>query len=102
MNTRLILTCKIQVDIRHLITLKTEKCFERNAESLLGQRLATGGTQFVRQVNAARILIVPLNVPIIRAEIVRGQRIYFGNIRGKCRKGRTDRTARADQISVRQ
>ena len=44
---------------------------------------------------------MPLEIFVVRAQIVRRERVYLGNIRHERRERRADRTARADQIAVR-
>ena len=99
-NARLIFTREIQVDIRHFIALETEKRLERDVKSLFGQRFSAIRTDFIRQIDAAGVFLVPLDVFIIRAQIVRRKRVYLGDIRHKRRKRRADRTTRTNQIAV--
>ena len=70
-DARLVFAREIQVDIRHLVALEAEEGLERNIETLLGERLAALGTDLVRQVDAAGVFLVPLNVFIVRAQVVR-------------------------------
>lgn len=100
-NTRLILARKVQVDIRHLVALKAEEGLERNVEALFGERLAAFRADLIGQIDTAGVFLVPLEIFVIRAQIVRGERIYLGDIRHERRERRADRTTRADQIAVR-
>ena len=101
-NARLILAREVQVDIRHLVALEAEEGFERDVEALLGERLAALRADFIRQVHAAGVILVPLDVLVVRAEIVRRERVYLGDVRHERRERRADRTSRADQIAVRE
>ena len=100
-DARLVFAREIQVDIRHLVALEAEEGLERDVKALLGERLAALGTDLVRQVDAAGVFLVPLDVFVVRAEVVRRERVNLGDIRHERRERRADRTTRADQIAVR-
>ena len=51
-DARLILARKVQVDIRHLVSLKAEEGLERNVEALFGERLAAFRADLIRHVTA--------------------------------------------------
>ncbi len=101
-DARLIFAGEVQVDIRHLVALEAEEGLERNVEALLGERLAAFRADFIRQVHATGVILVPLDVLVVRAEIVRRERINLGDVRHERRERRADRAARADQIAVRE
>ena len=52
-DARLIFAGKVQVDIRHLVTLEAEEGLERDIKALLGERFSAFRTDLVRQVDAA-------------------------------------------------
>ena len=101
-NARLILARKVQVNIRHLVALKAEEGLERNVEALFGERLAAFRADLIGQIDTARVFLVPLEIFVVRTQIVRGERINLGDIRHERRERRADRTTRADQIAVRE
>ena len=101
-DARLVLTREIQVNIGHLVALKAKERFERDVEALFCERLAAFRADLVGQIDTAGVILVPLEVFVIRAQIVRRERVYLGNIRHERRQRRADRTARTDQIAVRE
>ena len=76
-DARLILARKVQVDIRHLVALKAEEGLERNVEALFGEWLAAFRADLIGQIDTAGVCLVPLEIFVIRAQIVRGERIYL-------------------------
>ena len=102
MDARLILTRKIQVDIGHLIAVKTKEGFERYGKSFFFERCAAARANLIGQAHAAAhaLVLVQLEILALRAQIVRCERVYLGDIRHKSDERRADRTTRADQIAV--
>ena len=85
-NTRLVLTREIQVNIGHLVALKAEERFERDVKALFGERLAAVWADLVGQIDTARVFLVPLEIFVVRAQVVRRERVYLGNIRHERRQ----------------
>ena len=86
MDARLVFAREIQVDIRYLVTLEAEEGLEGDVEALLGERLAAPGADLVRQIDAAGVFLMPLDVFVVRAQVVRRERVNLGDIRHERRE----------------
>ena len=89
---------KVKVYIGHLIALKAQKRFKRNIVAVAVKVRAAFRALFFGQVKARAYLAVQekLAVPALGANIVRRQRVDFGNTRHGSGKGRSYRTTRAN------
>ena len=102
----LVLTGEVQVDIRLLISLKSQKGLKGDIKSLFFQRFSAHRTVFIRHITAGtagkafdqiRIKIIIMTGFTI---VVGMQRIYLSNTRHGGRKRRTDTASGAYKISV--
>ena len=84
-NGRLIFTGEVQVNIRHLIAIEAQECLKRNGKSLLIERFSALRAGLVRHICAAAkaLIFVPFDVMAFRAQIMRRERIYLGDVRHK-------------------
>ena len=101
-NGRLIFTGEVQVNIRHLIAIEAQERLKRNGKSLLIERFSALRAGLVRHICAAAkaLIFVPFDVMAFRAQIMRRERIYLGDVRHKRNQRGTNRTTGADQIAV--
>ena len=101
-NGRLILTGEVQVNIRYFIAVEAQERLKRNGKSLLIERFSALRTGLVRHICAAAkaLIFVPFDVMAFRAQIMRRERIYLGDVRHKRNQRRTNRTTGTDQIAV--
>ena len=90
----LILSRKIQVDIRLLVSLEAEEGLERDIESVLDERLSAYRAVLVRHVITGTVLIflrdlrVKIHIVAFWAAVVRRQRIDLGDpAEGCCQRG---------------
>ena len=102
----LILSGEVKVDIRLLVSLKSEECLERNIKSFLRQWFAASRTDLIRHIAAASSGIrfyqirIKITVFTMLAQIMRMQRIYLRDT-GHCRDKRTAYGAsRSYQIAI--
>jgi len=105
MYDRLIYARKVKVYIRRLIPLKAHKHFKRYIKALTGKRLAADRAVPFRQIQAAAVFLnihVKIAVFAVRADIMGRQRVNLGYIRHSSSQRRADRTARTNQIPIRQ
>ena len=105
-NLALVLTGKIQVNIRLFIAIKAQKCFKRNIMPILMELSPTYRAKFIRHIAAGTASISPhffrskIRIKTFCAVIMRCQRVDLGDAGHSRYKGRTHRTAGADQITV--
>ena len=94
---RLVLTGKVQVNIRRLVPVEAQKGFKRNVVTIPQIRCATVFTVFRRQVKARTDRAVGKEDGVIAVwtAVVRRQRIYLRDARHDGDKGGTNRTTRA-------
>ena len=106
MSFRLIISGKVQVDIRLFVPFESKERLERNIKSGFHKRFAADRTFFIRHIEsaAARIrfdfLGFKITVMAVRAVIMRTQRIYLGDPGHRRDKRRSDRTSGSNKISV--
>ena len=102
MCTWLILTGEVQVNIRLLITVKSEERFKRNILTVRDHHRAALRTRLDRKVISGAIGTgqVKLGVFTLRASSVWCQRINFRNTRESRDQRRSYRTSRADDVTV--
>ena len=83
-SCRLVFTGEVQVNVRLLVALESEECGERYVEAFLFHAGAALGTGLLRHVVAGIVpvrFIRPLEVPALRADIVRRKRIDLRDAR---------------------
>ena len=104
----LIFSGKVQVDIRLLVTFKSEECLKRDVKPLFVHLGTTLRTDLIRHVTPCHTCVffylrgikITVFTVRIRAEIMRRQRIYLRDTgHGRC-QGRTYGTSGANQITV--
>ena len=106
MRLTLILSGKIQIDIRLLVPLKPEKRFKRNIEPFLLQRRSADRTILIRHIasgTAAESLNffgIKIIIMAFGTQIMGTQGINFRNTRHIRHKRRTDGTSGTYQITV--
>ena len=102
----LVLTRKVQVDIRLFVSLKAEEGLKGNIKAVFSHFCAAVRADLIRHVAAcgARKLLrnfrVEVRVAAIRAYIMRRQGIHLGNAGRIGDKGGTDRAAGAHEIAL--
>ena len=102
----LIISREIQVDIRLLISFKSQECLKRNVKSVFHQRFPTDRTCLIRHIPSAAACIssylirFKITVMTFFTIIMRAQRIYLCNSRHSSDKGRSDRTSGTNQIPI--
>ncbi len=102
----LVFARKIQVYIGLFVSFKAKKCLERNVKTVLNELLPADWTELVRHIAACHssklldLLRIKITVVAVFAIIVRAERIHLRDSRHRRHKGRTDRPARAHQITV--
>ena len=100
---RLIFTRKVKVDIRLLVTFESEESSERDVEAFFLHACAALRTCLLRHIIAYIVFarfVRPLNVPALRADIVRRQRINLCDARHGSGKGRSYRASGSYQITI--
>ena len=95
MSSPLIFIGEIQVDIRNLIGIEAKECLEWNIMTIALHDGTTVWTYLVRQVKSALDfrIINPLTVVAVWTQIMRNQRIDFGNTGHGGGKGGSNRTS---------
>ena len=108
MRLTLVLSGEVQVDIRLLISLKSEECLKRDVKALLGKRSAALRADGIRHVTAAasgvglhqfRVKIAVLAAGV-GAKIMCMQRIYLRDTSHRRCEGASDRSTRSNQIPI--
>ena len=86
---RLIDTREVQVDIRHLVSIKTKENCKRNIMTILHHFGPANWAILIRQIIATAVgtICYKLTMLAVRTAPMRWQRIYLGNIRHGCYKG---------------
>ena len=99
----LIFPGKIQVDIRLLVGFKSQERLKRDRKPFLTIRCAAFRADLVRHIHAAvvKLFVAPFQVLAVRTQVVRRQRIYFGDSRHGCCKGGSYGSSRSYQVSIR-
>ena len=102
MCTWLILTGEVQVDIRLLITVKSEERFKRNILTVRDHHRTALRAWLDRKVISGTVGTgqVKFRVFTLRASSVRGQRINFRNTGESRDQRRSYRSSRSYDISV--
>ena len=81
----LVISGKVQVDIRLFVPLKSQEGFKRNIKSFLFQRFPAHRTLLIRHIAASPsrigtdLLRFKICIMALRAIVVRAQRIHLGN-----------------------
>ena len=102
----LVVTGEIQVNIRLLISLKSEESLKRNVKSILYQLLATDRAKLIRHVPSAasrectHFLGIKITVMTGFTIIMGTQRIDLRNSRHSSHEGRTYRATGTHQITI--
>ncbi|MPN07597.1 hypothetical protein SDC9_154868 [bioreactor metagenome] len=103
-RNRLVLAGKVQVDIRRLVAVESQKHLERNVKACFFILRAADGAILIWHVDAAGVcqaVDVEVAVLALRADIVRLERIDLRDAGHGCDKRRTDRTTGAYKVAVR-
>ena len=102
----LVLSGKVQVDIRLFISLKPQERLKRNIKPFFGKRFSAARTELIRHITSAsagkRFYQIRIKIAVLAmfAQIMRMQRVNLRNT-GHCRNERTsDRSTRSDQVAV--
>ena len=107
MGLCLIISGKVQVDVRLLVSLETEECLKRNIKAGFNKRLAAHRAVLIRHVKSAAsgkcpyLVRLKVTVMALFAVIVRAQRIYLRDSRHGGNKGGTYRSSGSHKITVR-
>ena len=107
MGLCLIISGKVQVDIRLLVSLETEECLKRNIKAGLNKRLAAHRAVLIRHVKSAAsgkcpyLFRLKVTVMALFAVIVRAQRIYLRDSRHSGNERGTYRSPGSHEITVR-
>ena len=98
----LIIAREVEINIRNLVPVKSEEDGERNIVPVLRKRRTADGTVQRRQIKAAPdgAVVNEFVVLTVTAAIVGRQRVDLSDADHGRDKGRSDRTARADQVTV--
>ena len=78
----LIFAGEVQIDIRHLVALKSQEDFKRNVKAVLRQLFPAFGAIPVRQIHPDMIpalVHVKESFMAVRTAVVRRQGVHFGN-----------------------
>ncbi len=99
---RLVFACEIQVDVRLFVRFKSQERLKGNGKPLLVVLGAADRAFFRRHVHAAVVflLVAPLQVLALGAEVMGFQRIYFCDARHGSHEGGTYGTPGAYQVPV--
>ena len=99
---RLVLTGKIQVDIRHLAAAKPQKGLKGDVKSVFFILLAAHRTNFVRHIRAAAIgaVLNKLTVPAFWAAVMGRQGVDLRNTGHIGHQRRANRTTGTHQVAV--
>ena len=102
----LVLSRKVQVDIRFLISLKAEEGLKGNIKTVFSHLCAAMRADLIRHIAARgarkllRNLRIEIRVAAVRADVMRRQRIHLGDAGRISDKGGADGAAGAHEIAL--